>query len=380
MLVARDQRDEVEPVSWIRIDDHFAFHRKVILAGNSAVGCWIRCMAQCGAYGTKGFVAAEIARSIGSKKDLGALTSAGLWSPVQGGEKHVVTGRRDSGKRKLPDVEVTMPGPGYFIRDFLHYHWQEEAGAAAEQTVDHTEAVTVTAPAQPRARSPARAQVSSQVRTQTSSTCEADENSPEFASEAQVRSLTRPDQTQTRPSQSNPTRPSPTPPNATRALEAHDSAPQRVVALLPGGSPEDEVADPEDEARRVLCRLADLGWRSKMRGNKHSTGTWEATVRKIVREQGLTVVAIDAVLKFAEEKALPKGKNPMDLLGKWINPEWAEWKTILAEIQDQKKHNEKLAEGRAAQRAAARDIHHHANGDPKPARDVLDGIYGDPKP
>lgn len=109
-------------MSWSRIDDGFVWHPKVLAAGNSAVGCWVRCLAHCSANKSDGFVAMPLARAIGSPADLRALTDAGLWRAVRAGEIVSVTGRRDSGRRSLPDVDVRIPSEGYWIADYLHYH------------------------------------------------------------------------------------------------------------------------------------------------------------------------------------------------------------------------------------------------------------------
>jgi hypothetical protein len=65
-------------MSWARIDDQMCFHRKVVSAGNSAVGAWIRIIAWSSAHLSDGRVPERIARLIGSQRDLDACLREGL--------------------------------------------------------------------------------------------------------------------------------------------------------------------------------------------------------------------------------------------------------------------------------------------------------------
>lgn len=68
-----------------RVADTAAFDDKMIAAGNSAVGLWVRAGAWCMQQLTDGFVPTRIARQIGSKNAATRLTDVGLWEPVEGG-------------------------------------------------------------------------------------------------------------------------------------------------------------------------------------------------------------------------------------------------------------------------------------------------------
>jgi hypothetical protein len=70
---------------WFNVDDGLTFHRKVIKAGNSAMGLWVRAGAHCAQQLTDGFVATEIAHIIGTPKQAERLVLAGLWTVVEGG-------------------------------------------------------------------------------------------------------------------------------------------------------------------------------------------------------------------------------------------------------------------------------------------------------
>lgn len=106
---------------WAKIDGSFSMHPKVLTAGNSATGCYARALAYCAEHLTDGYLTERIAAVLGTEEDHEALTEVELWKRVRAGEAFTVTDRADSGRRKLPDVTVTIPGAGFFIPDFLHY-------------------------------------------------------------------------------------------------------------------------------------------------------------------------------------------------------------------------------------------------------------------
>lgn len=118
-------------MSWVKLDDQFHSHPKVIAAGNEAAGVYARSLAYCGAYYTDGFVSRKQATTFAPTRVLKKVTQAGFWEEVEPGETRTVTGRRDSGNRPLPDVTVTFSYYGFFIDDFLHHNpTREEADEA----------------------------------------------------------------------------------------------------------------------------------------------------------------------------------------------------------------------------------------------------------
>lgn len=132
---------------WGKLDDRFHSHPKVESAGNAAVGAFTRCLSFCAAYYTDGFISDVQARKFGTAKELQKVTQSGLWIEVQEGVECDVVGRRDTGRRQLPDRTVKMPANGYFIPDFLHYHptrdedsQRREARANAAQVRNQTRA------------------------------------------------------------------------------------------------------------------------------------------------------------------------------------------------------------------------------------------------
>ncbi len=72
-------------MSWVRLDDDFADHPKVLEAGNAAVGLFCRCLAYCAKHMTDGLIPAEVANLFGSPRSIEALVTAGLWVQVDGG-------------------------------------------------------------------------------------------------------------------------------------------------------------------------------------------------------------------------------------------------------------------------------------------------------
>lgn len=112
-------------MSWAKLDDQFHSHPKLHLAGkraNEVAGIYSRALSYCGAHQTDGFVPEGWALSIADRKALELVLSCGLWVRVAHGESFVVTDRRDSGRRRQPDVTVVFPTAGFFIEDYLHFN------------------------------------------------------------------------------------------------------------------------------------------------------------------------------------------------------------------------------------------------------------------
>jgi hypothetical protein len=65
---------------WFKVDDNLAFHPKVLLAGNAAMGLWVRAGSWCSQQLTDGVVPDSILPSLGTVKQAEALVRAGLWT------------------------------------------------------------------------------------------------------------------------------------------------------------------------------------------------------------------------------------------------------------------------------------------------------------
>jgi hypothetical protein len=76
-------------VGWFKVDDQLAFHAKIVAAGNSAMGLWIRAGSWSSAQLTDGFIpshmASAMANAMANPCDQDALVMAGLWDEVDGG-------------------------------------------------------------------------------------------------------------------------------------------------------------------------------------------------------------------------------------------------------------------------------------------------------
>jgi hypothetical protein len=70
---------------WFYVDDDMAFNRKIVAAGNAAVGLWSRAGSWSRKEGTNGFVPTAMARSLGSVGQIKALVDNTLWHKVPGG-------------------------------------------------------------------------------------------------------------------------------------------------------------------------------------------------------------------------------------------------------------------------------------------------------
>jgi hypothetical protein len=318
-------------MTWSRIDDAFTWHPKVLAAGNAAVGCWVRCLAHCSGNKSDGFVAMPVARAIGSPADLRALTDAGLWRAVRAGEIVSVTGRRDSGRRSLPDVQVHIPGDGYWIADYLHFHRSHSEIASGGRNGDDGESAPERRTTRTSECADARASVH-QTRAPTRS------NGADTA-----RAISQPPPTQ--PSTQTPN-PLPLPTSSAQMRAAPDGA-DASHGASEGGGPA-SPADGTDPAWAITERLVSLGWRS--RSNRFAR---QRLVRTMVAEQDLTLEAVDRLWVLASER----GGDPVALLATWLDR--AAWKDVLAE--------QAMKNKQAVQRRA-------------PTSDDIGPIYGDPKP
>jgi len=67
-------------LTWFKVDDGFAFHPKAIMAGNAALGLWVRAGAWCGANLTDGALPRHMIGTFGAQaRDAKKLCKVGLW-------------------------------------------------------------------------------------------------------------------------------------------------------------------------------------------------------------------------------------------------------------------------------------------------------------
>lgn len=70
---------------WFRVDDVLADHPKVIMAGNAAMGLWVRAGAWSMKHLTDGFIPEAVVSILGTTKEAAALVRVGLWTSSSGG-------------------------------------------------------------------------------------------------------------------------------------------------------------------------------------------------------------------------------------------------------------------------------------------------------
>lgn len=72
-------------MTWFKVDDNLAFHPKVLAAGNSAMGLWVRAGSWCAQQLTDGYVPDSILPSLGTRAAARQLEQAGLWVRLDDG-------------------------------------------------------------------------------------------------------------------------------------------------------------------------------------------------------------------------------------------------------------------------------------------------------
>lgn len=76
-------------MGWFKVDDQLAFHAKSVMAGNSAMGLWVRAGSWSSAQLTDGFIPTHMANAMANPMakpcDPDALVMAGLWNEAEGG-------------------------------------------------------------------------------------------------------------------------------------------------------------------------------------------------------------------------------------------------------------------------------------------------------
>ena len=82
---------------WFKVDDVLADHPKVIMAGNAAMGLWVRAGAWSMKHLTDGFIPEPVVPLLGTAKEAQSLISVGLWLEAEGGYRfHAWDGRQPS--------------------------------------------------------------------------------------------------------------------------------------------------------------------------------------------------------------------------------------------------------------------------------------------
>ena len=69
----------VVAMTWFKVTDNFYDHPKVMKAGNSAIGLWIRCCTYSANKEEDGRIPMEIAHTYGTRRDIDRLSATGMW-------------------------------------------------------------------------------------------------------------------------------------------------------------------------------------------------------------------------------------------------------------------------------------------------------------
>lgn len=80
---------------WFKVDDGLAFHAKTLLAGNAAMGLWVRAGAWSSQNLTSGHIPTHVARQLGSKREADRLVSSRLWDTADDGYQFHQWGERN---------------------------------------------------------------------------------------------------------------------------------------------------------------------------------------------------------------------------------------------------------------------------------------------
>jgi len=81
---------------WLKVDDSLHSHPKVLAAGTTALGLWVRCGSWAAQHLTDGHVPDAVAMLYGNRAQAAALVSAGMWTVTDGGWDFSTTGRTTS--------------------------------------------------------------------------------------------------------------------------------------------------------------------------------------------------------------------------------------------------------------------------------------------
>lgn len=138
---------------WFWVDDNLAWHRKTVAAGNAAMGLWTRAGSWCAQQLSDGFLPHEVARSLGSQKQIDALILVGLWVKVDGGYQFWQWDERNPTRAQVEEARERKRKAGHLGgRASGRSRREARASAGAEaDTPPH-------APADASARAPAGAE------------------------------------------------------------------------------------------------------------------------------------------------------------------------------------------------------------------------------
>jgi hypothetical protein len=131
-------------VTWFKVDDGFAFHPKAIMAGNAALGLWVRAGAWCGANLTDGALPKHMIGTFGAqKRDARKLVEVGLWVETKDGYQFHEWGQMQPSKAEVLAERAANAKRQKAWRD------RQRNGVTNDVTNDVTDGATNGAPTRP---------------------------------------------------------------------------------------------------------------------------------------------------------------------------------------------------------------------------------------
>lgn len=106
---------------WFKVDDGLADHPKTVLAGNAAMGLWVKAGAWSAKHLTDGFVPSHMVQVLGTKGQASTLVACGLWSASPDGfqfgdwseyqpSKESVEAERLAARERMANVRAARKG------------------------------------------------------------------------------------------------------------------------------------------------------------------------------------------------------------------------------------------------------------------------------
>lgn len=112
-------------MTWFKVDDNLAFHRKVVAAGNAAMGLWVRAGSWCADNLTDGHVPDGMLRQLGTRPQAEALVKAGLWVKTADGYRFHSWREYQPTSKEAKTAKRKMSGSGKLGN---HRRWHEARG------------------------------------------------------------------------------------------------------------------------------------------------------------------------------------------------------------------------------------------------------------
>lgn len=130
-------------MTWFKVDDNLAFHPKVLTAGNTAMGLWVRAGAWSSAQLTDGHIPTTMLPVLGAKKtDADRLVTAGLWERTRDGYQFHDWTERNPSRNEVRDARTSRSAAATLSN---HRRWHLERGITdphcphcTTHTTDHT--------------------------------------------------------------------------------------------------------------------------------------------------------------------------------------------------------------------------------------------------